>query len=68
MYKPELVLKSKMHKILLDFEKHVNHQILARRLDLVLIHKKKKNKTGLDVYLIFLFWRITEWNWKKVKR
>ena len=42
MYKPESVLLNKMHKILSDFEIQMDHLILARRPDLVLINKKKE--------------------------
>ena len=41
IHKPESVLENETHKILSDFEIQTDHSILARRLDLVLIKKKK---------------------------
>ena len=43
MNKPKSVLQNEMHKILWDFKIQTDHLILARRPDLVLIYKKKKN-------------------------
>ena len=40
--KSESVLENETHKILWDFEIQTNHQIPARRLDLVLITKEKR--------------------------
>ena len=39
MHKPESVLENEMHKIFLNFEKQMDHLILTRRPDLVLINK-----------------------------
>ena len=41
MYKPEFVFESGIHKIFCDFEILTEHQIPAKKLDLVLITKKK---------------------------
>ena len=43
MHKPESILENEMHKILWDFEIQIDHLILARRPDLVIINNKKKN-------------------------
>ena len=43
MHKPESVLENEMHKILWDFEIQIDHLILARRPDLVIVKKKKEN-------------------------
>ena len=42
MHKPESVLENEMHKILWDFEIQTEHLIPARRPDLVIINKKKR--------------------------
>ena len=42
MHKPEAVLESGMHEFLWDFEVQIDHWILAKRPDLVLINKKKR--------------------------
>ena len=42
MHKPESVLENEIHDVLWDFEIKTYHSILARRLDQVLINKKKK--------------------------
>ena len=41
MHKPEFVQKNEMHKIFFDLEVQTDHQISARRPNLVLINKKK---------------------------
>ena len=43
MHKPESVIENETHKILWDFEIKTDHLIPARRPDLVLINKKRKN-------------------------
>ena len=42
MHKPESVLENETHKILWDFEIQTDHQIPARRPDLVMINKKER--------------------------
>ena len=42
MHKPESVRVNEMHKVLWDFEIQMNHEILARRPDLVIINMKKR--------------------------
>ena len=42
MHKPESVLANEIHKILWDFEIHIDHLIPTRRPNLVLINKKKR--------------------------
>ena len=39
MHKPESVLENRTHEIFRDFEVQTDHQILARRPDLVLIKR-----------------------------
>ena len=42
MHKPEFIQENVMHKNLLDFEIPADHQISSRKLNLVLINKKKE--------------------------
>ena len=42
MHKLESVLENEVYKILCKFETQMDHLILARRPDLVVINKKKK--------------------------
>ena len=42
MYKPESAIESEMHKISWDFEIQTDHQVPTRRLNLILINKKKR--------------------------
>ena len=44
MHNQEAVLENEMHKILKDCEIQTDHLIWARRPDLVIVKKKKKNK------------------------
>ena len=39
MYNPASVLENNTHKLLWDFDIHTDHQILARRPDLIIINK-----------------------------
>ena len=41
MHKPELVLENETHKILWDLEIQMDHLIIAKRLDVMLINTKK---------------------------
>ena len=41
MHNPESVLENETHKLLWDFEIQTNHQIFARRPDLIIIKKKE---------------------------
>ena len=43
MPKPESVKENKTHKILWDFETQTDHQILAKRPDLVLINNSNNS-------------------------
>ena len=38
----ESMLENEMHKILWDFELQVDHQISARKADLVIVNKKQR--------------------------
>ena len=52
MHNPESILENETHKILWDFEIQTDHLIPARRPDLVIVNKKKKDKlpsSGLRV-------------------
>ena len=42
MHNPALVLENDTHKLLWDFDIQMDHLILARRPDLIIINKKKK--------------------------
>ena len=42
MHKLESILANKMHKFLWDFKIQMDHLILARRADLLMINKKKR--------------------------
>ena len=44
MHNPAPVLENDTHKLLWDFDIQTDHQILARRPDLIIIHKKKKKE------------------------
>ena len=44
MHKPVPVLENDTHKLLWDFKIHTDHQISARRPDLIIINKKEKRK------------------------
>ena len=44
IHKPTPVLENDTHKLLWDFDIHTDHLISARRLDLIIINKKKMNK------------------------
>ena len=48
MHKQESILKNEANKILWDFEIQMDHLILARRPDLVLIIKKKRTNYLMD--------------------
>ena len=48
MHKPESVLKNETHKLLLDFEIQTDHQILARRPDLMIQQIKKRTCQIVD--------------------
>ena len=43
MLNPSSVLENETHKILRDFEIQIDHLILARQPDLVIVNKKKEN-------------------------
>ena len=42
------VLENNTHKLLWDFDIHTDHQILARRPDLIIINKKERNCKIVD--------------------
>ena len=44
MHNPAPVLENDTHKLLWNFGIHTGHLISARRLDLIMINKKKKKK------------------------
>ena len=43
MHNPALVLENDTRKLLWDFDIHTDHQISARRPDLIITNKKKGN-------------------------
>ena len=48
MHNPESVLENETHKLLWDFEIQTDHQISARRQDLIIIKKKKRTCRIVD--------------------
>ena len=42
MYNPAPILENDTHKLLWEFDIQTDHLILARRLDLMIINKKKR--------------------------
>ena len=44
MHNPAPVLENDAHKLLWDFDIHTDQQISARRLDLIIINNKKREK------------------------
>ena len=48
MHKPAAVLKNDTHKLQWDSDIQTDHQILARRLDLIAIDKKKRTCKIVD--------------------
>ena len=48
MHNPEHVLENKTHYLLWDFDIHMDHQISARRPNLIIINKKKRNCKIVD--------------------
>ena len=44
-HNPESILEDETHNLLWEFKIPTNHQISARRSDLIIIKKKKKNRT-----------------------
>ena len=49
MQNPESLLDNETHKLLWDFEIQMDHLILARRPDIVIVNKKKKEKKKRQV-------------------
>ena len=49
MHKPDTALENKTHNIFLDFEIKMDHPIPARRLDFVVIDKKKQTHWLIDI-------------------
>ena len=57
MYNPAPVLENDLHKLLWDFNIQTDHLNAARRPDLIIINKKKREFTKLST---LLSWRTTE--------
>ena len=49
MYNPESVLENNMHKLLWDFDIQTDHQVSARRPDLIIIIFKKENLQNCEL-------------------
>ena len=64
MHKSESLQENETHQILGDVEIQMNHTILVRKPDLVLIKKKE----GLVILWVLLFQLTIEWKWKKAKK
>ena len=65
MLNPAPLLENDSHKLLWYFGIQTDHLILARRPDLIIINKKKRESVKLSTLLSR---RTTEFNWRKVKR
>ena len=48
MHNPAPVLENDTHELLWDFDKQIDHLILARRPDLIIINKKKRIRKIVD--------------------
>ena len=48
MHNPTFVLENEMHKLPWDFDIQMDHLILARRTDLIIINKKKRTCKIVD--------------------
>ena len=59
MHNPAHVLENDTYKLLWDFDVHTDHLIPARRLDLIIINKKKKKREFAKLST-FLFRLTTE--------
>ena len=55
MHNPAPVLENDTHKLLWDLNIQTDHLIPARRPDLIIINKKKKNKTKKNICKIVDF-------------
>ena len=51
MHNPAPVLENDTHKLLWDVDIHTDHLILARRPDLIIINKKKREFAKLPTLL-----------------
>ena len=54
MHNPASVLENDTHKLLWDFDIQTDHQISARRPDLIIINKKKREFAKLSTLLFRL--------------
>ena len=54
MHNPAPVFENDTHKLLLDFNIQTDHLILARRPDLIIINKKKRELAKLSTLLSWL--------------
>ena len=52
VHKPKFVLENETNKILCDFEMQTNHQISARRPDLVIVNNIKKREPEVSKTLL----------------
>ena len=64
MHNPESVLENETHKLLWDFGIQTDHLISARRPDLMILNKKKKNLLNSGLNRPANHWV----NWRKAKR
>ena len=54
MHNPASVLEKDTHKLLWNFDIHTDHLILARRPDLIMINKNKREFAKLSTLLSWL--------------
>ena len=65
MHNQSSFLENVMHKLLWNFEIQTDHEILARRPDLIIIKKKKKEKKRIIIIKeereLVWFWTLLSW-------
>ena len=59
MHNPAFVLKNDAHELPWDFDVQTDHQISARRSDLIIINNKKKKKEKELAKLWTLLYQLT---------
>ena len=57
-HRPESVLENKTQKLLRDFDKQTDHVILARRLDQVIVNKRKERTCRIGDFIVSIDQRV----------
>ena len=65
---PESVLENDTLKLLWDFEIQMDHQILAWRPDLIIIHTQKKKKKKKKKTSRIMDFALSDWPQSKIER